>query len=144
MLKIALSSLKDAPNPNIEVASRSLVDFSRGFLGTRYVWGASSAKGFDCSGFTRYVMKKFGVTLEHSATGQFKKGEKVSKENLQMGDLVFFTTGRSQVGHVGIYIGNHKFIHASSSKKSVIISDLRTYNEKYIGARRYNLISKSN
>jgi len=144
-LEMALIGLKrEQPNTEVASASRSMIDYSSRFLGTRYVWGASSAKGFDCSGYTSYVMKKFGVALEHSAAAQFKKGEKIEKKDLKTGDLVFFATGRSSVGHVGIYLGNHKFIHASSSKKSVIISDLRTYQDKYIGARRYNLIAKNN
>jgi cell wall-associated NlpC family hydrolase len=144
-LKIAIiAQKKEQPNTETASVSRSMIDFSSRFLGTRYVWGSSSTKGFDCSGFTSYVMKRFGVALEHSAAAQFKTGKKIEKKDLQVGDLVFFATGRSSVGHVGIYIGNHKFIHASSSKKSVITSDLRTYQDKYIGARRYNLIAKNN
>ncbi|SHI50266.1 C40 family peptidase [Lutispora thermophila] len=119
------------------VSSRAFVDFTRKYLGKPYVYGASTGKAFDCSGFTTYVMKNYGIKLERTASQQFKKGTPVAKEDLKPGDLVFFSANGKTIGHVGIYIGDHKFIHASSSKKQVVISDLRTYGDKYQGARRY-------
>lgn len=118
-----------------------VVELAKKYLGTRYVWGASSSKGFDCSGFTKYVLNNFGVDLEHMASRQFNEGIKVDRDKLWPGDLVFFRTGRASVGHVGIYIGNDKFIHASTSKRKVVIDSLSQYSKysKYIGARRYNL-----
>lgn len=109
---------------------------SKDFLGIAYVWGGSSAKGFDCSGYTLYIMKQFGVKLPHGATAQYQYGTAVSKADLKEGDLLFFKTGDAPIGHVGIYIGNGQFIHASSAKNKVIISSLKTYGGKYVGARR--------
>ena len=128
---------------NNQVASRALVDFSKQFLGKPYVYGSASGKSFDCSGFSSYVMKHFGVKVERSASDQFKMGTKVSKENLQAGDLVFFSSRGRTIGHVGVFIGDHKFIHASSSQKKVVVSDLRTYGDKYMGARRFNIKAPS-
>lgn len=118
-------------------ASRSFVEYTRKYLGTPYVYGASTGKAFDCSGFTTYVMKNYGIKLERTSSQQFQKGTPVEKKDLIPGDLVFFSTRGRTIGHVGIFIGDHKFIHASSSNKKVIISDLRTYQDKYMGARRY-------
>lgn len=119
------------------ISSRALVDFTKKYLGAPYVRGASSGKAFDCSGFTTFVMKNFGIKVERTASQQFQKGIPVDKKDLIPGDLVFFAPRGNRVGHVGIYIGDHKFVHASSSKKKLIISDLRTYQDKYMGARRY-------
>lgn len=127
-------------------ASRRLVnskavDYAKKFLGKPYVWGASSGKAFDCSGFTVYIMKKFNVNLDRTASSQFKSGTKVDKDDLQPGDLVFFTTYKKGPSHVGMYIGDNKFIHASSGVNRVTITDLDTryYKNRYLGARRYNL-----
>ena len=111
-------------------------------LGTRYVWGGSSAGGFDCSGFTMYVYKQFGYSLPHTATGQWQSdiGTKVSSiSELQPGDLVFFNDPSRNAGkacsHAGIYIGNGQHIHASSAKNGVVISSLTSgyYNKYFIG-----------
>ena len=125
---------KDKPSP---LSSRAFIDFARKFLGKPYVYGAASGKAFDCSGLTTFIMKNFGVDLERRANQQFKNGIPVAKEDLKPGDLVFFSSSGKTIGHVGIYIGEHKFIHASSSRKKVVINDLRTYTGKYQGARRY-------
>lgn len=138
---VSNTGLSDRASESRAKTNSKLVDFAKKFQGTRYVWGASSSKGFDCSGFTSYVLKNFGVNLEHQASKQFNTGAKVERSKLWPGDLVFFQTGRASVGHVGIYIGNDNFIHASTSKKKVVIDDLSQYSKysKYIGGRRYNL-----
>jgi peptidoglycan DL-endopeptidase LytE len=108
-------------------------------VGSRYVWGASRPGAFDCSGFTMYVMRQFGVSLPHSSRAQFGMGRAVSKSGLQPGDLLFFRgPGGGGVGHVGIYIGNNKMAHASTPSTGVIVSSLseRYYISHYIGARR--------
>ncbi|HHY78057.1 MAG TPA: glycoside hydrolase [Clostridiales bacterium] len=127
---------EEEKNTNL-ISSRAFVDFTRSFLGKPYVYGASSGQAFDCSGLTTYIMKNYGINLDRTASQQFKKGTPVAKEDLKPGDLVFFSSNGKNIGHVGIYIGNDKFIHASSVKKKVVISDLSTYTEKYQGARRY-------
>lgn len=120
-----------------------LIAYSRGFLGRRYVYGGNGPNSFDCSGFTSYVYKKFGIRLERTATAQSKQGKYVSRKNLQPGDLVFFKTDNSkkQITHTGIYIGNNKFIHASSgkSKRKVTINGLNEsfYNKAYVTARTF-------
>lgn len=129
------TSTSNSSNKGQEVAN-----YVKQFVGCRYVYGGSTPKGgFDCSGLTMYVYKQFGISLSHSATAQSKVGTKVSKSNLQPGDLVFFTnykTGKG-IGHVGIYIGNNKFVHASTEKTGVITSSITgSYNTRYVTATR--------
>ncbi|GGA53008.1 C40 family peptidase [Paenibacillus physcomitrellae] len=108
-----------------------------GALGTPYKTGGTTTKGFDCSGFTRYVFAKLGITLPHQSGSQFKMGKAVEKSQLIPGDLVFFNTSGSGVSHVGVYVGDGKFAHASSSK-GVTISKLSEsyYVNRYVGAKR--------
>ncbi|MCT4565613.1 MAG: SH3 domain-containing protein [Maledivibacter sp.] len=118
-----------------------IVQEAKKLLGTPYKYGATGPSRFDCSGFTGYVFKKAGISIPRTSSEQSKVGKKVSKSNLQIGDLVFFNSNGkgTRISHVGIYIGNGKFIHASSgSKYSVIISDITTgnYNKRYVKARR--------
>jgi len=111
-------------------------------LGRRYVWGAVGQRNtFDCSGLTSYVCKKNGISIPRTSIAQSKYGKYVSRNNLQPGDLIFFDTSKGRKGyvnHVGIYLGNDKFIHASSAKKRVVISKLGKsfYSKRYKGARR--------
>lgn len=122
---------------------QKIVNYAKKFLGVRYVYGGSSPKGFDCSGFVQYVYNYFGIKLERVSASQAKHGVKVGKDSLKTGDLVFFDTngGHNAIEHVGIYIGNGKFIHASSGRtaRKVIISDLTEgfYANTYMTARRY-------
>lgn len=117
-----------------------IVATAMNYLGVPYVWAGASPSGFDCSGFTYYVFKENGYTLNRVAYDQYYgAGTYVDKANLQPGDLVFFTSSSSSIGHVGIYIGNNEFIHASSgSSYSVIISSLGSdnYTRRYVGAKR--------
>ena len=106
-------------------------------LGTPYVWGGTTPKGFDCSGLTQYVFKQSGISLPRTTTEQVKMGTYVSKSSLRPGDLVFLqNTYRQGVSHVGIYIGDGQIIHASSSK-GVVISKLSSsyYTQHYHSAR---------
>lgn len=127
-------------------ASR-MINYAARFLGTRYSLGASGPKAFDCSGFTSYVFKNFGINLNRSSREQYLQGEKVSVNNLRPGDLLFFscrTSGRGNVGHVSIVTsvdhasGTCQFIHAST-KKGVTYQkfpDGGYYSRNFIGARR--------
>lgn len=104
-----------------------IVAYAHTFLGCAYVYGGNGPKSFDCSGLTRYVYKHFGYNINRGATSQLKNGVTVSKENLQPGDLVFFNsagTGINKATHVGIYIGNGQFLHASNKKLGVTITSL--------------------
>lgn len=118
----------------------SVVAYAQQYLGTPYAYGGTGPGGFDCSGFTMYVYAHFGVSLAHGATPQMNSGYAVSRGNLQPGDLVFFFgtyNTSSAASHVGIYVGNGQFIHASSSQ-GVIISSLSEtyYANRYLGACR--------
>lgn len=117
-----------------------VVALAKKYLGSRYVYGGASPSGFDCSGFTMYLYKQFGVSLPHSATAQSSKGTKVAKANLQPGDIIFFKNYRTNtgIGHCGIYIGNNQFIHASTEKTGVITSSLASssYQSRYVTAVR--------
>ena len=122
--------------------SSKITQLAKKKLGRRYVWGAVGQKNtFDCSGLTSYVCKKNGIKIPRRAIEQSKYGKYVSRRNLRPGDLIFFDTSkrhRGYVNHVGIYLGNNKFIHASSAKKKVIITSLNKtfYSKRYKGARR--------
>jgi len=115
-----------------------IVEFAKKYLGSKYVYGGSSPSGFDCSGFTSYVYKNFGYSLTRTSSGQSSQGKAVSKSELQPGDLVCFSksSGSKKIGHVGIYIGGGKFIHAANARKGVIISNLTGSGFYYVKARR--------
>lgn len=120
----------------------SVVALAKQYIGVPYVYGGSSPKGFDCSGFTSYIYRQMGVTIPRGASSQYAAGTAVSRENLQPGDLVFIAnpayTAGYPVSHVGIYVGNGQYIHADSSR-GVTISSLfgSTYGPHYAGARRF-------
>jgi cell wall-associated NlpC family hydrolase len=117
--------------------SQRVVRYAKRFIGVRYVYGGSSPRaGFDCSGFVRYVYAHFGVSLPHSSYAQFDDGRRVSRGSLRPGDLVFF----DGVGHVGLYVGNGRFIHAPHTGTHVQISPLAGwYSTRFSGARRLRL-----
>lgn len=112
----------------------SVVSYAKQFLGCKYVYGGTSPSGFDCSGFTQYVYKHFGVNLNRTAAAQYSNGKSVT--NLQAGDLVMF--GKSGINHVGIYIGGNTFIHAANKSQGVRTDSMSTgyYKTNYVGARR--------
>ncbi len=113
----------------------TLLDYAYSYLGRPYVWGAKGPYSFDCSGYTSYVYKMIGIYIPSYTGDQVRYGKAVSKEDLQPGDLVFFNT-YMDYGHVGIYVGNNKFIHASTTK-GVTITSLSGYHlDHYAGARR--------
>lgn len=131
---------RSSQNVNRGLASR-IVEYSKQFLGKPYVYGGNGPNGFDCSGFTRYIFNHFGISINRVAADQTAHGIKISKGELQPGDLVFFdTTGpvNGQITHVGIYIGGGQFIHASSGRSNVRIDTLNSgyYANTYITARR--------
>ena len=128
-------------NDVVTSKGEEVVNYAKQYLKCKYVYGASGPSTFDCSGFTMYVFKHFGISLSHSATAQSKKGTYVAKENLQPGDLVFFKDYQTMdgIGHCGIYVGDGNFIHASSGTGYCVkLSTLLTgsYNTRYSTARR--------
>ena len=120
---------------------QEIADYALQFKGYRYVHGGSSpSTGFDCSGFTSYVYKQFGYSLNRTCSGQLDNGTPVSMSELQPGDLVIFKKGNSssRATHVGLYIGDNQFIHASTAKVGVIINKLSDYyyTTGFVGGRR--------
>lgn len=110
------------------------------FLGTPYVWAGKNPGGFDCSGFTYYLFQQQRIAIPRMADGQFYAGHSVAWHDLREGDLVFFTTYEPGPSHVGIYIGDGKFIHASSAAGRVVITPLSSpyYNSRFLGAKRFS------
>ncbi len=121
-------------------SAESIIDYAKRFIGVKYVWGGTTAKGFDCSGFVKYVYNHFDVSLSRNSVAQAKNGTYIKKEDLLPGDLVFFDTngGKNRINHVGIYIGGGKMIHSSSSHNGVVISTISSgfYAKSYMTARR--------
>ncbi len=120
---------------------KKLLDYAKFFKGGKYVWGGTTPKGFDCSGYVQYLYKKSGVSLPRTAWSQSKKGIVVDKAHLQKGDLLFFLTDKKRgipVTHVGIYLGHGEMIHAASKKKGIIISPITHghYADTFVTARR--------
>ena len=117
----------------------TIVATAKQYMGAPYVYGGMSPSGFDCSGFVNYVYKLCGYSMSRVASSIYNNnGTYVEKANLQLGDLVFFASNSSSIGHVGIYIGSGQFIHSSSGAGCVVISDLSSsyYLKNYVGAKR--------
>lgn len=119
---------------------QQIADYALQFKGYRYVHGGSSPSGFDCSGFTSYVYKQFGYNISRTCSGQLDNGVPVSMSELQPGDIVIFNKNNPSVRatHVGLYIGDGQFIHASTARVGVIISRLSDayYTTGFVGGRR--------
>lgn len=133
------STSKEAAAASGSAIGSDIVAYAKNFLGCKYVYGAGGPNTFDCSGFTKYVMAHFGYSLSRTASAQLSNGSPVSYSNLQSGDLVFFKNKTSKAAsHVGIYIGSGKFVHASSTGRTVMINSLSSgwYKGIYVGARR--------
>jgi cell wall-associated NlpC family hydrolase len=108
-------------------------------LGVRYrLSGDSKRSGFDCSGLVKSLFSMFDIDLPRTSREQFMQGEKVDRSDLEIGDLVFFSSGGKTPTHVGVYVGNDKFLHAARQARQVVIGDLNKiwYTMRYLGARR--------
>jgi uncharacterized protein YraI len=114
-----------------------IATYAQGFVGCPYVYGGTTPSGFDCSGFVQYVYRHFGITINRTATAQLANGYRVDRSEMQPGDLVFFGYGNT-ASHVGIYIGDGKFVHAQNSNTGVVITDLSVsyYDNRFLCARR--------
>jgi len=127
------TGLNDQSNVRIKLIEEAL-----SYLGTKYRYGGESKSGLDCSALTRLVYKTLGILLPQNSSLQYKNGIQIDKEEALPGDLVFFRRG-SGIGHVGIYLGNDLFVHASYTLRRVVISSLseRYFRERFAGFRRY-------
>ncbi len=124
-------------NPKSSSKGQAIVNTAKKYIGVRYVYGGTSPSGFDCSGLVQYVCKQNGISVNRTSRAQYSNGVAVSKNNLQPGDLVFFSKG-SGISHVGIYAGGGQVIHAPSPGKRVCyiaLSKICSYSN-YVGARR--------
>ncbi|MDZ4178432.1 MAG: NlpC/P60 family protein [Coriobacteriia bacterium] len=126
----AATSERTFPPPTRAPRSE-VVNIARQYLGAPYKWGASGPNSFDCSGFTSYVYRQVGVSLPHSSRAQIGVGQRVSRADLQPGDLVFFG---SPIHHVGIYVGGGSYIHAPRTGDVVKVASLS--RRDYVGASR--------
>ena len=134
---------QDKTTEKLETSSTTgsaVVEYAKKFVGYKYKAGGGLPEtGFDCSGFTTYVYKQFGISLNRSAKDQIKNGVAVEKSDLQLGDIVIFRDRANKtIGHVGIYIGDNNFIHAANEGSGVKITSLSLsyYSTRYVGARR--------
>jgi len=140
-LKQKYYSSEELNKPPSSTKEQMLMEILK-YINTPYKYGGSSKNGIDCSAFTQTVYNSCSIQLLRSAREQFSQGIEISdKENLRFGDLVFFNTRKTvKPGHVGIYIGDNLFVHASS-KNGVIVTPLDSdyYSERFMGARRIDL-----
>ena len=119
-------------------APESLAATALALQGTPYVWGGTTPRGFDCSGFTRYVYAQHGISLPRTARHQYRIGDAVAERNIRPGDLVFFSTSAPGPSHVGLAIGDGRFVHAPTERAAVRVESLsaRYWQRRYLGARR--------
>ena len=117
-----------------------IANYAKQYIGYGYGYGGTSPEsGFDCSGFAQYVYSSCGYSIGRTCSNQLGNGSQISKEELQVGDLVFFNnTSSGSVGHVGIYIGDNMIVHAANSRRGVTTDTIASgyYNNYYYTARR--------
>jgi cell wall-associated NlpC family hydrolase len=132
------SSKPSTSSTNATSGASKLINTGKKYMGVKYVWGGTTPSGFDCSGFLDYVYKEaLGVKLPRTVAEIYKVG--VSVKTPSVGDLVFFETYKPGASHAGIYLGNGKFLHSSSSKGVGITEMSNSYwSQRYIGAKRIN------
>lgn len=131
------SSRQESQSSNADVDT--VVNLALAQVGKPYVWGSANPNvGFDCSGLVYYAYKQVGITLSRSSYSQINYGTRVKSSELRKGDLVFFNNGGGRISHVGIYIGNNKFVHASTPGTGVIVSKLfgSYFGNTFVGATR--------
>ena len=146
-----INYIQNGQQYDVLVNGNDIVSYSDMFLGMNYLWGGKTpvildstgkyiSGGFDCSGFVQYTYKHFGIDLPRTTMDQINKGISININDLKNGDLIFFRTNNAlpdQVSHVGIYIGNHKFIHSPKSGDVIKTSKLTGYyKENFVIGKR--------
>jgi len=138
---VKLSEIKKLTIDDGEISGQymSVLRTAKSFLGLKYKYGGEGKDGIDCSAFVQKVYKEHGKKLPRTSGEQYRCGRAVRREELKPGDLVFFSDGNKTIGHVGIYLGNNKFIHASSGAHKVTITDFDKayYKKHFMGGRRF-------
>lgn len=124
-------------------SGNNIAETAKSFLGGNYVYGGTSPSGFDCSGLTGYVAKQCGYSIPRTAQQQYNQGNKIDKNSIEPGDLVYFSNNGStnSIYHVGVYIGDGNFVHAANSTRGIVINSLNGgdyygYNKQFVGATR--------
>lgn len=117
---------------------QQIANFAQTYLGVPYVWGGAGAGGFDCSGFIYYVYDRYGIPLPRVADDQYDAGRRIPLSEIEPGDLVFYSTYTPGPSHVGIYVGNGQFVHASSAAEEVTLTAMSKayYQARFLGAFR--------
>lgn len=128
-----VNSLREDSLNKADTIRTSIIKKAHNYIGVSYRYGQSNEKGFDCSGFVKYVFHFIGLDLPHSSYGLFKLSKPIETTKAQSGDLVFFITRGKGVSHVGIYLGNDQFIHSPGRGRSVSIDSLsESYYKKHL------------
>ena len=146
--RLAATSAREAIAGSAVAAERRVLNTAKRYVGTRYRMGGTKPGAFDCSGFVRYVLAKHGVELPRTAREQSVVGQSVvvGVDSLRVGDLLFFRTSRGRAGHVAMYVGDGRIIHASAGSRRVRYDDLasprgRWFAERLTGVRRVLLLT---
>ncbi|MFS0575580.1 C40 family peptidase [Sporosarcina sp. 179-K 3D1 HS] len=123
--------------------SEAISKTATSLTGIKYVYGGTTTSGFDCSGYVSYVFKQHDINLARTSSGMYASGTAVKKDDLEAGDLVFFNTSGKGVSHVGIYIGEGNFAHASTSRGTRVdkLDDPYYWGKRYVGAKRISGVS---
>ena len=133
--EVASGTVNSAPTTDVTISKgQQAVDIAKQYIGVRYVYGGTTPNGFDCSGFVQYVYRQMGVSINRVAADQANNGIYVEKENLQPGDLVFFKKPGRVIHHVGMYVGDGKYIHAPYTGRTICIEAMT--RSDYYTARR--------
>jgi len=147
-LQLSQANIHDIDEASWPERAREVLVNALSLTGVRYKYGGKSPEsGFDCSGFVRYVYQQAGnLTLPHGARAISQLGKTIPKSELEPGDLVFFNTLKSTFSHVGIYLGNNRFIHSPSSGGGVRVEDMQDnyWQKRFNGAQRIETSTKAN
>lgn len=137
-LAFLLSPIGDNEASASDFSTKEIKEVANKYLGSPYLYGGTTSKGFDCSGYITTVFKELGVSLPRSSASMYNVGEAVNQSDLIPGDLVFFNTSGSGISHVGIYLGGGDFIHSQTNIGVSItsLSDKYYWADRYVGAKR--------